>query len=122
MVKSQVIAVKQGRHPLQEFHTTYVPNDIYSGQGKSLVKIITGPNACGKSIYLKQVALIVFMAHIGCFVPAESATIGVMTHILTQIVTIDSISLDASAFLQTLRQVNLRINKSNGYRTIIYSY
>ncbi|KAK2581615.1 hypothetical protein KPH14_002118 [Odynerus spinipes] len=112
VVKSQVIAVKQGRHPLQEFHTTYVPNDIYSGQGKSLVKIITGPNACGKSIYLKQVALIVFMAHIGCFVPAESATIGIVTHILTQIITIDSISLDASAFLQSIRQINMALYAS----------
>ncbi|KAF7399396.1 hypothetical protein HZH68_007988 [Vespula germanica] len=119
VVKSQVIAVKQGRHPLQEFHTTYVPNDIYSGQGKSLVKIITGPNACGKSIYLKQVALIVFMAHIGCFVPAESATIGVMTHILTQIVTIDSISLDASAFLQTLRQINMALYASTPNSLVI---
>lgn len=106
MVDRQIIAVEQGRHPLQEFLTTFVPNDTYSGDGKSLVKILTGPNASGKSTYLKQVALIVFMAHIGCFVPAKSATIGIVTHILTQITSVDSIALNTSIFLQDMRQVN----------------
>lgn len=106
VVDRQVIAVEQGRHPLQEFLTTFVPNDTYSGDGKSLVKILTGPNASGKSTYLKQVALIVFMAHIGCFVPAKSATIGIVTHILTQITSVDSIALNTSMFLQDMRQVN----------------
>lgn len=106
VVDRQIIAVEQGRHPLQEFLTTFVPNDTYSGDGKSLVKILTGPNASGKSTYLKQVALIVFMAHIGCFVPAKSATIGIVTHILTQITSVDSIALNTSMFLQDMRQVN----------------
>lgn len=106
VVDRQIIAVEQGRHPLQEFLTTFIPNDTYSGAGKSLVKILTGPNASGKSTYLKQVALIVFMAHIGCFVPAKSATIGIVTHILTQITSVDSIALNTSMFLQDMRQVN----------------
>lgn len=106
VVDRQIIAVEQGRHPLQEFLTTFVPNDTYSGDGKGLVKILTGPNASGKSTYLKQVALIVFMAHIGCFVPAKSATIGIVTHILTQITSVDSIALNTSMFLQDMRQVN----------------
>ncbi|XP_011872274.1 PREDICTED: mutS protein homolog 5-like [Vollenhovia emeryi] len=106
VVDRQVIAVEQGRHPLQEFLTTFVPNDTYSGDGKSLVKILTGPNASGKSTYLKQVALIVFMAHIGCFVPAKSATIGIVTHIMTQITSVDSIALNTSMFLQNIRQIN----------------
>jgi len=90
---------------MQEFLITYVPNDTYSGDGRSLVKILTGPNASGKSTYLKQIALIVFMAHIGCYVPAKSATIGIVTHILTQITSSDSISLNMSRFLQDMRQV-----------------
>lgn len=106
VVDRQIIAVEQGRHPLQEFLTTFVPNDTYSGDGKSHVKILTGPNASGKSTYLKQIALIVFMAHIGCFVPAKSATIGIVTHILTQITSVDSIALNTSMFLQDMRQVN----------------
>lgn len=105
MVERQIIAVEQGRHPLQEFLTIFVPNDTYSGDGKSLVKILTGPNASGKSTYLKQIALIVFMAHIGCYVPAKSATIGTVTHILTQITSMDSIALNTSMFLQDMRQV-----------------
>lgn len=106
MVEQQIITVEEGRHPLQEFLTTFVPNDIYSGNGKSLVKILTGPNASGKSTYLKQIALIVFMAHIGCYVPAKSATIGIITHILTQIKSVDSIALNTSMFLEDIRQVH----------------
>lgn len=105
MVERQVIAVEQGRHPLHEFLITYVPNDTYSGDGRSLVKILTGPNASGKSTYLKQLVLIVFMAHIGCYVPAKSATIGIVSHILTQITSTDSIALNVSMFLQNIRQV-----------------
>ncbi|XP_011688999.1 PREDICTED: mutS protein homolog 5-like [Wasmannia auropunctata] len=119
MVDRQVIAVEQGRHPLQEFLTTFVPNDTYSGDGKSLVKILTGPNASGKSTYLKQVALIVFMAHIGCFVPAKSATIGIVTHILTQITSVDSIALNTSMFLQDMRQINSALYASTPNSIVI---
>lgn len=105
IVEQQIIAVEQGRHPLHDVITTFIPNDIYSGNGKSLVKILIGPNASGKSTYLKQIALIVFMAHIGCYVPAKSATIGVVTHILTQIMAVDNVVLNTSMFLQDMRQV-----------------
>lgn len=107
MVTRQIIAIEQGRHPLLEFLTTFVPNDTYSGDGKSLVKVLTGPNASGKSTYMKQVALIIFMAHIGCYVPAKSAIIGIMTHILTQITHTDSVALNTSMFLQDIRQVQI---------------
>ncbi|KAL0112414.1 hypothetical protein PUN28_012036 [Cardiocondyla obscurior] len=119
VVDRQVIAIEQGRHPLQEFLTTFVPNDTYSGDGKTLVKVLTGPNASGKSTYLKQVALIAFMAHIGCFVPAKSATIGLMTHILTQITSIDSIALNTSMFLQDMRQINSALNASTPNSIVI---
>ncbi|KYN27043.1 MutS protein like protein 5, partial [Trachymyrmex cornetzi] len=119
MMDRQIIAIEQGRHPLQEFLTTFVPNDTYSGDGKSLVKILTGPNASGKSTYLKQVALIVFMAHIGCFVPAKSATIGIVTHILTQITSVDSIALNTSMFLQDMRQINSALYASTPNSIVI---
>ncbi|XP_066594370.1 mutS protein homolog 5-like [Prorops nasuta] len=119
IVQEQIIAVKQGRHPLQEHLANFVSNDIYSGNGRSLIKILTGPNACGKSIYLKQVALIVFMAHIGSYVPAESATIGIVTHILTQFQSTCSIALNASTFLQDLRQINMAVRCSTPNTLII---
>lgn len=105
VTKSKIIDVVEGRHPLMECATTFVPNDIRSGNGKSLIKVITGPNSCGKSVYLKQIGLIVFMAHIGCYVPARSATIGTISRILTQMSNTESIGLNASSFLQNLRQV-----------------
>ncbi|XP_029163563.1 mutS protein homolog 5-like isoform X2 [Nylanderia fulva] len=119
MVERQIIAVEQGRHPLQEFLTTFVPNDTYSGDGKSLIKVLTGPNASGKSTYLRQIALIVFMAHVGCYVPAKSATIGIMTHILTQITSIESIALNTSMFMQDLRQINSSLNASTSNSLVI---
>ncbi|XP_067217256.1 mutS protein homolog 5-like [Linepithema humile] len=119
VVERQIIAVEQGRHPLQEFLTTFVPNDTYSGNGKSLIKILTGPNASGKSTYLKQIALIVFMAHIGCYVPAKSATIGIVTHILTQIRSTDSIALNTSTFLQDMRQINSALYASTPNSIVI---
>jgi DNA mismatch repair protein MSH5 len=85
-----VLDVQDGRHPLQELIVeTYVPNDTNIDGGRGLgvartaedinsVVVITGANACGKSVYLKQCALIVYMAQIGCFVPARSATIGIV--------------------------------------------
>lgn len=105
MVATKTIDIKRGRHPLKELLVNFVPNDTVSGADGSVIKILTGANACGKSIYLKQVALIVFMAHIGSFVPAESATIGIVTHIFTQIHSIDSLAQNASSFLLSLRQV-----------------
>nr|XP_011314658.1 PREDICTED: mutS protein homolog 5-like [Fopius arisanus] len=106
MVKCHVIDIKDGRHPLQELSSQYVPNDTQSGEDHSLIKIFSGPNACGKTAYMKQTALIVYMAHIGCYVPASSARIGVITNFLMQVPSIKSNSYNASSFLVDLRQVN----------------
>ncbi|EFN76321.1 MutS protein-like protein 5 [Harpegnathos saltator] len=120
LVEQQIIAVEQGRHPLQEFTTTtFVCNDTYSRSGNSLVKILTGPNASGKSTYLRQVALIVFMAHIGCYVPAKSATIGIVTHILTQLTSMTSVALSTSTFLEDMRQINSALYASTPNSIVI---
>ncbi|XP_014483495.1 PREDICTED: mutS protein homolog 5-like [Dinoponera quadriceps] len=120
VVEQQIIAVEQGRHPLQEFATTtFVCNDTHSGNGKSLVKILTSPNASGKSTYLKQVALIAFMAHIGCYVPAKSATIGILTHILTQLTSMNSVALNTSTFLEDMRQINSALYASTPNSIVI---
>jgi len=71
--------------------------------------ILTGPNYSGKSVYLKQVAIIVYMAHIGCFVPADAAIIGLTDKILTRIATRETVSRTQSAFMMDLQQVTLAI-------------
>ncbi|XP_053984116.1 mutS protein homolog 5-like [Hylaeus volcanicus] len=116
---SKIIDVQEGRHPILECLTTYVPNDIRSGNGGSLIKVITGPNSCGKSIYLKQIGLVIFMAHIGSYVPAKSATIGMVSHILTQMLNTESVGLYASSFLQNLRQINVAIRASTSDSVVL---
>lgn len=78
-------------------------------RGANLV-IVTGPNYSGKSVYLKQVALIVFMAHVGSFVPADSARIGITDKILTRIATRESVSKVQSAFMIDLQQISIALN------------
>lgn len=72
--------------------------------------VLTGPNYSGKSVYLKQVALIVFMAHVGSFVPAESATVGLTDKILSRVTTRETVSRMQSAFMLDLQQISLALS------------
>jgi DNA mismatch repair protein MSH5 len=72
--------------------------------------VLTGPNYSGKSVYLKQVALIIFMAHVGSFVPAESAKIGLTDKILSRVTTRETVSRAQSAFMIDLQQISLALN------------
>ncbi|KAI0714049.1 DNA mismatch repair protein MutS [Cerioporus squamosus] len=135
MTPDNIINIKQGRHPLQELVVdTFVPNDSYliggAGTGvaiendndshsededeyvKNSIMVCTGANACGKSVYLKQIALIQYMAQIGCFVPAEIAILGVADKILTRVQTRESVSRVQSAFMIDLNQVSLALRNS----------
>ena len=98
-----VLDIKQGRHPVIETQLPlgehYVPNDIYLDTEKQQIMIITGPNMAGKSALLRQTALIVLMAQVGCFVPAESAKIGLVDKIFTRVGASDNISLGESTFM-----------------------
>ena len=100
---SDVIEIKQGRHPVIETQLPlgehYVPNDIYLDREHQQIIIITGPNMAGKSALLRQTALIVLLAQIGCFVPAESAKIGLVDKIFTRVGASDNISLGESTFM-----------------------
>ncbi|KAL0622735.1 MutS protein-like protein 5 [Plecturocebus cupreus] len=99
------VRIQNGRHPLMELCArTFVPNSTECGGDKGRVKVITGPNSSGKSIYLKQVGLIVFMALVGSFVPAEEAEIGAVDAIFTRIHSCESISLGLSTFMIDLNQ------------------
>lgn len=127
---SNIIDIQNGRHPLQELAVShYIPNDCYLGSCSSLdgdvseevekpddlscqhtnVLVLTGPNHSGKSIYLRQVALIVYLAHIGSFVPAQRATIGLTDTILTRMTTNESVCRSESAFSIDLRQMAFAI-------------
>ncbi|XP_076284158.1 mutS protein homolog 5-like isoform X2 [Lasioglossum baleicum] len=119
IIGSKMIDAKETRHPLLEFSTTFVPNDVRSGNGGSLIKVLTGPNSCGKSVYLKQIGLLIFMAHIGSYVAAKSATIGIVDRILTQISNTESIGLNASSFLQKLRQINMALQASTANSVVL---
>ena len=76
--ETQQVKIQAGRHPLQELCTpTFIPNDTTLGE-RARMAVLTGPNACGKSVYLKQVGMIALLAHLGSWVPAEAAVIPVM--------------------------------------------
>jgi DNA mismatch repair protein MutS len=97
------LAIKAGRHPVIEKQLpvgeTYVPNDIYLDTETQQILIITGPNMAGKSALLRQTALIVLMAQIGSFVPAEAATVGIVDKIFTRVGASDNLSRGESTFM-----------------------
>ncbi|MCL6594083.1 MAG: DNA mismatch repair protein MutS, partial [Alicyclobacillus sp.] len=92
--------IRQGRHPVVEaMHPgQFVPNDLVLGEGRDLL-LITGPNMAGKSTYMRQAALIVLLAHIGCFVPAAEARIGLVDRIFTRIGASDDLGAGQSTFM-----------------------
>ena len=115
---NDVLDIKQGRHPVIEMQLplgeTYVPNDIYLDTEKQQVMMITGPNMAGKSALLRQTALIVLLAQIGCFVPAERAKIGLVDKIFTRVGASDNISLGESTFMVEMTEAaNILNNVTN---------
>ncbi|KAJ5975477.1 hypothetical protein N7481_009184 [Penicillium waksmanii] len=135
IVSENVIRIKGGRHLLQELTvSSYVPNDtlILGGvvasdsdkdrsqadQAPSML-LLTGPNYSGKSVYMKQVALIVYLAQIGSFVPAESAELGITDKILTKINTQESVSKIQSTFMSDLQQISLCLKQVSGRSLIL---
>lgn len=111
---SDVIDLKQARHPVIETQLPigerYVPNDIYLDSEKQQIVIVTGPNMAGKSALLRQTALVVLMAQIGCFVPAESARIGLVDKIFTRVGASDNISLGESTFMVEMTEASDILN------------
>jgi DNA mismatch repair protein MutS len=105
--ESDVLFVKQGRHPVVEqlvTHEGFVPNDTYLDCGREQLHVITGPNMSGKSTYLRQVALITLMAQMGSFVPAAEARVGVVDRIFTRVGASDSLATGQSTFLVEMNE------------------
>ena len=112
--QSDVIDIKQGRHPVIEtelpIDEQYVPNDVMLDQERQQIIIITGPNMAGKSALLRQTALIVLLAQIGSFVPAEAARIGMVDKIFTRVGASDNISLGESTFMVEMTEASNILN------------
>ena len=107
------INIVDGRHPVVEQlidKGAYVPNDTLLDDGENRTMIITGPNMAGKSTYMRQVALITLMAHIGCFVPAKSADIALTDRIFTRIGASDDLSSGQSTFMVEMIEVATILN------------
>lgn len=103
-----VIDIKNGRHPVVEKmvdNDMFIPNDTYLDNGDKRVSIITGPNMAGKSTYMRQAALIVLMAQIGSFVPADSAKIGIVDRIFTRVGASDDLASGQSTFMVEMTEV-----------------
>ncbi|XP_031708350.1 mutS protein homolog 5 isoform X2 [Anarrhichthys ocellatus] len=114
------ITVTQGRHPLLELCSpVFVANSFQSSESQGRVKIITGPNSSGKSIYLKQVGLIVFMALIGSDVPAKEAEIGLVDGMFTRMQSRESVSVGLSTFMIDLNQMAQALNSSTGNSLVL---
>ncbi len=103
-----IIDIKDGRHPVIEKMLgfgVFIPNDTYLDKDQNRLSIITGPNMAGKSTYMRQVALITLMAQVGSFVPATSATIGVVDKIFTRVGASDDLSMGQSTFMVEMMEV-----------------
>ena len=111
---SEVLDIKQGRHPVIETQLPigeqYVPNDVQLDTEHQQIMMITGPNMAGKSALLRQTALIVLLAQIGCFVPAERARIGMVDKIFTRVGASDNISLGESTFMVEMTEASNILN------------
>lgn len=121
---SDIIDIKQGRHPVIETEMPvgeeYVPNDIMLDSDSQQIMIITGPNMAGKSALLRQTALIVLMAQIGSFVPAESARIGLVDKIFTRVGASDNISLGESTFMVEMTEASNILNNVSPKSLVLF--
>lgn len=104
-----IIQIKEGRHPVVESNLDgklFVPNDTYIDNKDNMVQIITGPNMAGKSTYMRQVAIITLLAHVGSFVPASFADISIVDRIFTRIGAADNLAQGESTFMVEMKEVS----------------
>jgi len=122
LTTSEAIDIRGGRHPVVEItlgSNKFVPNDTHLNNKDTQIIILTGPNMSGKSTFLKQVALIVLMAQIGSFVPAESATIGIVDRIFTRIGAQEDLAAGQSTFMVEMVETANILNNSTKKSLII---
>lgn len=121
---SLILDIKQGRHPVIEqqlpIGESYIANDIYLDNNSQQIMMITGPNMSGKSALLRQTALISLMAQIGCFVPAEKASLGVVDKIFTRVGASDNISMGESTFMVEMNEAASILNNISQRSLILF--
>ena len=117
-----IINIKNGRHPIVEAKfkkELFIPNDTLLNQKDEMIHIITGPNMAGKSTYMRQVALIVIMMHVGCFVPADIADISIVDRIFTRIGASDNLSRGESTFMVEMKEVSNIVSNATSKSLLI---
>jgi DNA mismatch repair protein MutS len=122
LTNEDVIDIKGGRHPIVEQSIgsdNFVPNDAYLCNKDNQLIILTGPNMSGKSTYLRQVALIILLAQIGCFVPAESANVGIVDRIFTRIGAQEDLAAGQSTFMVEMTEAANILNNATPRSFII---
>jgi DNA mismatch repair protein MutS len=121
---TDVIDIKSGRHAVIETQLPlgekYVPNDVYLDTRKQQIMMITGPNMAGKSALLRQTALIVVLSQMGCFVPAQSARIGLVDKIFTRVGASDNISLGESTFMVEMTEAANILNNVTSRSLVLF--
>jgi DNA mismatch repair protein MutS len=121
---TDVLEIKQGRHPVIEkqlpLGESYIANDVYLDNQTQQIIIVTGPNMSGKSALLRQTAIITLMAQIGCFVPVESAKIGVVDKIFTRVGASDNISQGESTFMVEMNEAASILNNLSDRSLILF--
>lgn len=124
VVDDDVLDIRQGRHPVIEKQLSpgekYIANDVYLDTEEQQIIIITGPNMAGKSALLRQTALITLMAQIGCFVPAESAHIGLVDKIFTRVGASDNISVGESTFMVEMNEAANILNNISPRSLVLF--
>ncbi len=124
MADDDVIDIHSGRHPVIETQLpageSYVPNDVKLDTEQQQIMMITGPNMAGKSALLRQTALIVLMSQMGCFVPAESAKIGLVDKIFTRVGASDNISLGESTFMVEMTEAADILNNVTPHSLVLF--
>lgn len=121
---SLILDIKQGRHPVIEkqlpIGEPYIANDVYLDSNSQQIIIITGPNMAGKSALLRQTALIVLLAQMGCFVPADSAHIGLVDKVFTRVGASDNISVGESTFMVEMNEAASILNNLSERSLVLF--
>ena len=124
ITEENILDIKAGRHPVIEkrlpIGEEYIPNDVYLDDKQQQIIIITGPNMAGKSALLRQTALIVLLAQIGSFVPAESAKIGLVDKIFTRVGASDNISAGESTFMVEMSEAASILNNLSDRSLVLF--
>lgn len=122
--ETDVLDIKAGRHPVIEkqlpLDDPYISNDVYLDNKTQQIVIVTGPNMAGKSALLRQTALIAILAQTGCFVPADSARIGLIDKIFTRVGASDNISLGESTFMVEMNEASDILNNISSRSLVLF--